>query len=64
MAGNRGYRCCPGFLLQQTLILLLAWRSAPRHHGTATAWLVLMCRFPSRDAPFEWALALPLAVPS
>ena len=31
--------------------------------GTATAWLVTMCRFPGRWF-FEWALILPLAVPA
>lgn len=31
--------------------------------GTATAWLVVMCRFPGRRI-FEWALLLPLAVPT
>jgi len=31
--------------------------------GVGTAWLVTMCRFPMR-AVFEWALLLPLAVPS
>jgi iron(III) transport system permease protein len=31
--------------------------------GVGTAWLVTMCRFPMRSI-FEWALLLPLAVPS
>jgi len=31
--------------------------------GVGTAWLVTMCRFPMRRV-FEWALLLPLAVPS
>lgn len=31
--------------------------------GVGTAWLVTMCRFPLRSV-FEWALLLPLAVPS
>jgi iron(III) transport system permease protein len=31
--------------------------------GVGTAWLVSMCRFPGR-ATFEWALLLPLAVPT
>ena len=31
--------------------------------GTGTAWLVTMCRFPMSRA-FEWALLLPLAVPT
>lgn len=30
--------------------------------GTATAWLVTVCRFPGRGV-FAWALVLPLAVP-
>ncbi|MCE8022350.1 iron ABC transporter permease [Halomonas sp. MCCC 1A11036] len=31
--------------------------------GTGAAWLVVMCRFPGRRI-FEWALLLPLAVPT
>tara|TARA_R110000772_G_scaffold191168_1_gene302065 strand:- start:57605 stop:59311 length:1707 start_codon:yes stop_codon:yes gene_type:complete len=31
--------------------------------GTGTAWLVTMCRFPGRGL-FNWALVLPLAVPT
>ncbi|MFG6665874.1 ABC transporter permease [Halomonas sp. HNIBRBA4712] len=31
--------------------------------GTGCAWLVVMCRFPGRRV-FEWALLLPLAVPT
>jgi len=31
--------------------------------GVGTAWLVVMCRFPCRRL-FEWALLLPLAVPT
>ncbi len=31
--------------------------------GTATAWLVTMCKFPGRKL-FNWALLLPLAVPA
>ena len=31
--------------------------------GVGTAWLVVMCRFPGRWV-FEWALLLPLAVPT
>lgn len=31
--------------------------------GTGTAWLVVMCRFPGKRI-FEWALLLPLAVPT
>lgn len=31
--------------------------------GTATAWLVTLCRFPGRRL-FEWALLLPMAVPA
>jgi iron(III) transport system permease protein len=31
--------------------------------GVGTAWLVTMCRFPGRVA-FEWALLLPLAMPT
>ena len=31
--------------------------------GTATAWLVTLCRFPGRRI-FEWALLLPMAMPA
>ena len=31
--------------------------------GVGTAWLVATCRFPGRDL-FDWALLLPLAVPT
>ncbi|MEC8937388.1 MAG: iron ABC transporter permease [Pseudomonadota bacterium] len=31
--------------------------------GTGTAWLVVMCRFPGKRL-FEWALLLPLALPT
>ncbi|GAB4066619.1 iron ABC transporter permease [Ancylobacter sonchi] len=31
--------------------------------GTGTAWLVAVCRFPGRGV-FEWALLLPLAIPT
>lgn len=31
--------------------------------GTATAWLVTMCRFPGRRV-FEWLLLLPMAIPA
>ncbi|WP_428029180.1 ABC transporter permease [Ancylobacter sp.] len=31
--------------------------------GTVTAWLVAVCRFPGRGV-FEWALLLPLAIPT
>jgi iron(III) transport system permease protein len=31
--------------------------------GTGTAWLIAVCRFPGRGL-FEWALLLPLAVPT
>ena len=52
----------PGFLLN-TAVLLLAVAIGTTAIGTATAWLVVMCRFPGRRL-FEWALALPLAVPA
>ncbi|MGE0423665.1 MAG: ABC transporter permease [Reyranellaceae bacterium] len=52
----------PGFLLN-TAVLLLAVAVGTTIIGTATAWLVVMCRFPGRRL-FEWALALPLAVPA
>jgi iron(III) transport system permease protein len=52
----------PGFLLN-TVVLLLSVAVGTIVIGTATAWLVVMCRFPGRRL-FEWALALPLAVPA
>ena len=52
----------PGFVLN-TAVLLLAVAIGTTLIGTVTAWLVVMCRFPGRRL-FEWALALPLAVPA
>jgi iron(III) transport system permease protein len=52
----------PDFLLN-TAVLLVSVAIGTTIIGTATAWLVVMCRFPGRRL-FEWALALPLAVPA
>ncbi|GKW48311.1 iron(III) ABC transporter permease [Halomonas sp. NCCP-2165] len=49
--------------LTNTLILALCVGLGTALIGTATAWLVVMCRFPGRRI-FEWALLLPLAVPT
>ncbi len=46
-----------------TLGLMLGVGTGAVIIGTATAWLVTMCRFPGRSI-FEWALLLPLAVPA
>jgi iron(III) transport system permease protein len=52
----------PGYLLN-TLWLLLGVGAGTAFGGIATAWLIVMCRFPGRRF-FEWALTLPLAVPA
>ncbi|WP_089687103.1 ABC transporter permease [Billgrantia gudaonensis] len=49
--------------LRNTLVLTLAVGLGTLIIGTGTAWLVVMCRFPGRRL-FEWALLLPLAVPT
>lgn len=49
--------------LQTTFLLLLGVGLITFIIGTGTAWLVTMCRFPGR-ALFDWALLLPLAVPT
>jgi iron(III) transport system permease protein len=46
-----------------TLVLMLGVGVGTLVIGVATAWLVTMCRFPGH-AVFEWALLLPLAVPT
>lgn len=51
----------PGYVLT-TLSLMLGVGLGTFVIGTATAWLVAMCRFPGRRV-FEWALLLPLAMP-
>jgi iron(III) transport system permease protein len=52
----------PKYILN-TLTLFIGVGIGTTLIGVATAWLVTMCRFPGR-AQFEWALLLPLAVPS
>lgn len=49
--------------LTNTLWLLLGVGAGVIVIGVGAAWLVAMCRFPGR-ALFEWALLLPLAVPT
>ncbi len=49
--------------VRTTLFLMLGVGLGTLVIGTGTAWLVTMCRFPGRRV-FEWALLLPLAVPS
>lgn len=46
-----------------TLWMVLGVGSGVLIIGVGTAWLVVMCRFPGRRL-FEWALLLPLAVPT
>ncbi len=52
----------PGYLLN-TLGLMLGVGAGTLAMGVGTAWLVVMCRFPGKRV-FEWALLLPLAVPT
>jgi len=49
--------------LANTLFLVITVGLGTLVIGTGTAWLVVMCRFPGRRL-FEWALLLPLAVPT
>ncbi|ABE57913.1 MULTISPECIES: ABC transporter permease [Chromohalobacter] len=49
--------------LTNTLWLALGVGIGTTVIGTGTAWLIAMCRFPGRRV-FEWALLLPLAVPT
>ncbi|MDX1633782.1 MAG: iron ABC transporter permease [Marinobacter sp.] len=49
--------------LSNTLVLGVTVGVGTTIIGTACAWLVVMCRFPGRRI-FEWALLLPLAVPT
>ncbi|MBF7052220.1 iron ABC transporter permease [Halomonas sp. KAO] len=49
--------------LANTLFLVITVGIGTLVIGTGTAWLVVMCRFPGRRL-FEWALLLPLAVPT
>lgn len=52
-----------GRYLTNTLFLVVTVGLGTFVIGTGTAWLVVMCRFPGRRL-FEWALLLPLAVPT
>lgn len=49
--------------IRNSLVLMLAVGLGTAVIGAGTAWLVVMCRFPGRGL-LEWALVLPLAVPS
>lgn len=49
--------------LTNTLALMVGVGTGVTVIGVGTAWLVVMCRFPGRRL-FEWALLLPLAVPT
>jgi iron(III) transport system permease protein len=52
----------PGYVAN-TMMLMIGVGLGTLAIGVATAWLVTMCQFPGR-ALFEWALLLPLAVPT
>ncbi|SHL19840.1 iron(III) transport system permease protein [Halomonas caseinilytica] len=52
-----------GRYLANTLLLVIMVGLGTFIIGTGTAWLIVMCRFPGRRL-FEWALLLPLAVPT
>lgn len=52
----------PGYVAN-TLVLGMLVSVGVFTLGTATAWLVTMCRFPGRKV-FQWALVLPLAMPA
>jgi iron(III) transport system permease protein len=49
--------------IQDTALLLIGVGAIVMVIGVGTAWLVATCRFPGRDF-FDWALLLPLAVPT
>jgi len=49
--------------IRDTGLLLLGVGAIVSVVGVGTAWLVATCRFPGRDL-FDWALLLPLAVPT
>ncbi len=57
------YHTVLGLYLERTITLMLGVGIGTLVIGTGTAWLVTMCRFPGSRI-FEWALLLPLAVPS
>ncbi|PXX92562.1 iron ABC transporter permease [Marinobacter vulgaris] len=52
-----------GRYLSNTVVLSVTVALGTTFIGTACAWLVVMCRFPGKRV-FEWALLLPLAVPT
>ena len=52
-----------GQLVGTTLLLMTGVGIGTFVIGTATAWIVTMCRFPGQKI-FEWALLIPMAVPA
>ena len=52
-----------GLYVERTITLMAGVGLGTLVIGTATAWLVTMCRFPGSRI-LEWALLLPLAVPA
>ncbi len=52
-----------GDYIQNSLVLMLGASLGVLVIGVGTAWLVVTCRFPGSRI-FEWALLLPLAVPT
>lgn len=60
--GHLAATVLPRYLIN-TFVLVFTVGLGTAVIGTGTAWLVAMCRFPGRRL-FEWALLLPLAVPT
>ncbi|PCI42467.1 MAG: iron ABC transporter permease [Rhodospirillaceae bacterium] len=52
-----------GQLVGTTLLLMTGVGIGTFVIGTATAWIVTMCRFPGQKI-FQWALLIPMAVPA
>ena len=52
-----------GHYVETTLLLMIGVGAGTLIIGAGTAWLVTMCRFPGCRV-FEWAMLLPLAVPT
>jgi iron(III) transport system permease protein len=60
--GHLARTVLPGYLIN-TFLLAAGVSVLALVVGVGSAWLVVMCRFPGRRI-FEWALLLPLAVPT
>lgn len=57
------YETILGQLVWTTLLLMTGVAIGTFVIGTATAWIVTMCRFPGQKI-FQWALLIPMAVPA